>query len=64
VKQFIVGSIVLTLVTLGWGNSSRGEQASVPWGELRIVDKHPLNWASITYNVFEHLRSRSTKTAS
>ena len=26
-------------------------------GELRVVDKHPLNWASITYNVFEHLIS-------
>jgi ABC-type transport system substrate-binding protein len=57
VKPFIVGSIVLMLVTLGWGNSSRGEQAPVPRGELRIVDKHPLNWASITYNVFEHLIS-------
>jgi hypothetical protein len=22
---------------------------------VRIVDKNPLNWASITYNVFEHL---------
>jgi len=24
-------------------------------GEVRIVDKNPLNWASIVYNVFEHL---------
>ena len=24
-------------------------------GELRIVDKNPLNWVSIVYNVFEHL---------
>jgi peptide/nickel transport system substrate-binding protein len=27
----------------------------VPRGELRMVDKHPDNWASITFNAFEHL---------
>jgi ABC-type transport system substrate-binding protein len=54
-KNFAVGSLVLMLVILGWGNRSLGEQVPVPRGELRIVDKHPLNWVSITYNVFEHL---------
>src|SRR5437762_12830523 len=43
------------LVTLGWGNRSLGEQVPAPHGEVRIVDKHPLNWTSITMNVFEHL---------
>ena len=54
-KQFIVGSIVLVLVLFGWGDRSFGEGAQEPRGELRVVDKSPLNWASITYNVFEHL---------
>jgi peptide/nickel transport system substrate-binding protein len=54
-KRLIVGSVVLVLVTLGWGNNSMGEQAPAPRGELRIVDKHPLNWISLLYNVFEHL---------
>ena len=55
VKQFVVGGIVLVLVTCGWGSVSVGEQTPAPRGEVRIVDKHPLNWASIVYNVFEHL---------
>jgi ABC-type transport system substrate-binding protein len=54
-KKFVIGSIVLALVTLTWGNRSTGAQVSVPQGELRIVDKHPFNWIWITTNVFEHL---------
>ena len=54
-KNLMVGSIVLMLVTLGWSNRSLGEQVPAPHGELRIVDKHPMNWISITLNVFEHL---------
>ena len=54
-KNFVIGSLVVMLVTLGWGNRSLGEQAPAPQGELRIVDKHPMNWAWITWNVFEHL---------
>jgi len=53
-KQLIVGSLVFVFVALGW-SSGFGEQPPAPRGELRIVDKNPLNWASITYNVFEHL---------
>jgi peptide/nickel transport system substrate-binding protein len=34
---------------------SVGEQRPAPQGELRIVDKNPLNWVPIVYNVFEHL---------
>ena len=55
VKQLIVGSIVLMLVTLGWGHRSLGEPGPAPRGEVRIVDKNPLNWVNIVYNVFEHL---------
>jgi ABC-type transport system substrate-binding protein len=54
-KNLVVGSLVLMLVILGWGNRSLGDSGPAPRGELRIVDKHPLNWVSITYNVFEHL---------
>src|SRR5262245_65153457 len=53
--KLIVSSLALVLVTLGWGNRSLGEQGPAPRGELRIVDKHPANWAYITFNVFEHL---------
>jgi len=54
-KPLVVGSMVLLLVTLGWGDRGWGEETQEPRGELRVVDKSPLNWASITYNVFEHL---------
>jgi ABC-type transport system substrate-binding protein len=54
-KQLIVGSIVLLLVALGWGDRGLGEQVAVPKGELRVVDKNPRNWVWITLNVFEHL---------
>ena len=54
-RKLAFGSVVLVLVTLGWGYRSLGDQVPAPHGELRIVDKHPLNWAWITMNVFEHL---------
>ena len=54
-RQLAFGSIVLILVTCGWGNRSLGEQVLTPRGELRIVDTDPLNWAWIAWNVFEHL---------
>ncbi len=54
-KKFVVSSIVLLLVILGWGGSSLGEQPPAPRGELRIVDKHPWNWGSMVFNVMEHL---------
>src|SRR2546425_12978393 len=53
--KLFVGSIVLLLVTLGWGESSFGQERPVPRGELHIVDKSPVNWVSLTFNVFEHL---------
>jgi len=54
-KQRIVGSLVCMLLTLGWGGPSVGEQRPGPLGELRIVDKSPVNWISLTLSVFEHL---------
>jgi ABC-type transport system substrate-binding protein len=54
-NKCVIAGIVLVLVTCGWSTTSSGEPTPVPRGELRIVDKNPLNWASIVYNVFEHL---------
>src|SRR5262245_43913012 len=54
-KPLIVGSIVLVLCTLGWGGSGVGQEVPTPRGNLRIVDKSPANWISITLNIFEHL---------
>ena len=54
-KTVCMSSIVFLLVTLGWSARSLGEEAQEFRGELRVVDKSPLNWASITLNVFEHL---------
>ena len=53
--KFVAGGMILVLVTLGWGTMSVGDQRPAPRGELRIVDTDPLNWAWITWNVFEHL---------
>src|SRR5438270_1515600 len=53
-QNLVVGSIVFMLVTLGWSNPSLGEQAPAPQGELCIVDKSPLNFIAMVYNVFEH----------
>jgi peptide/nickel transport system substrate-binding protein len=54
-RKLACGSIVLVLVTVGWGSRGVGQQVPAPRGELRIVDTDPLNWAWITWNVFEHL---------
>jgi ABC-type transport system substrate-binding protein len=53
--KLIVSSLALVLVTLGWGNQSLGDQVPAPRGELRIVDKNPSNWVSLTFSIFEHL---------
>ena len=54
-QNLVVGSTVLMLITLGGISGSFGEQRPEPSGELRIVDKNPLNWVWMTLNVFEHL---------
>src|SRR5262249_30966554 len=54
-KHLVVGSIILGLATCGWGTRSMGEPPPVPRGELRVVDRHDSNWATIVLNIFEHL---------
>jgi peptide/nickel transport system substrate-binding protein len=54
-KQLIVCGLLLGVVTLGWGNPGVQEQAPEPRGEVRIVDPHYYNWASVVMNIFEHL---------
>jgi ABC-type transport system substrate-binding protein len=53
-KQLVVG-VAIMLVSLGWGRCGFGQEVPSPRGELRIVDKSPVNWISMTFNVFEHL---------
>jgi hypothetical protein len=53
-KQLVVG-LAIMLVSLGWGRCGFGQEVPSPRGELRIVDKSPVNWISMTFNVFEHL---------
>jgi ABC-type transport system substrate-binding protein len=54
-KQLVVGSVVVLLLTLGGISGGVGQEVPAPRGELRIVDTHPANWASVTVQVFEHL---------
>lgn len=54
-KKRFMNCILLLLVTCGWGAHSFGQVLPAPRGEIRIVDKNPNNWSSITFNVFEHL---------
>jgi ABC-type transport system substrate-binding protein len=60
--KFFVGSVILVLCTLGWSATSVGQDIPTPRGELRIVDKNPLNWTYIANNnVFEHLMELDTE---
>jgi ABC-type transport system substrate-binding protein len=54
-KKCIVASLVVMLCVLQWSDDGFGQEVRAPQGELRVVDKHPWNWAWITFNVFEHL---------
>ena len=54
-KKLIAGSLILMYATLTGGHLSLGEQPSMPRGELRVVDRHPHNWAFTVLNIFEHL---------
>lgn len=54
-KKLPITSIVFTLIIFGWGTYGFGQALPMPRGEMRIVDKNPLNWAFITFNVMEHL---------
>jgi ABC-type transport system substrate-binding protein len=48
-------ALVFALLTLGTAGASFAQQTPAPRGEIRIVDKNSLNWAWITWQVFEHL---------
>jgi ABC-type transport system substrate-binding protein len=54
-RKRVVGIFVLAICILSWSTGGVGGQVSAPQGELRIVDTDPLNWAWITWNVFDHL---------
>ena len=53
--KLVVTSLVIVLALLGPGVRGFGQNAPAPRGELRVVDKDPTNWVSITFTVFEHL---------
>lgn len=50
-----MNSLIFLLVALGWGARGFGAQVPGPWGKPRIVNNHPANWISITFNVFGYL---------
>jgi ABC-type transport system substrate-binding protein len=54
-RKLLVTSLVIVLAILGPRVQGIGQTAPAPRGELRVVDKDPLNWVSITFTVFEHL---------
>ena len=60
-KKLVIFNLVLVFCALGWSAPGRGEQVSAPRGELHVVDKDPLNWVSITFNVMEHLWELDTE---
>jgi len=55
VKKYIIGGIVLVLVTCGWGSMSVGEQTPAPRGKLRVVDTDSSNFGLFAWNIFDHL---------
>jgi ABC-type transport system substrate-binding protein len=54
-RRLVVAGLIFALGIPGWTTSGLAQRAPTPRGELRVVDPDPLNWAWITWNVFEHL---------
>jgi peptide/nickel transport system substrate-binding protein len=61
-KKLLMSIMALMLVTFGWNlraglkpTPTFGQEVPAPRGELRVVNRNINNWASITFNVFEHL---------
>jgi ABC-type transport system substrate-binding protein len=54
-RRLVVASLIFALGIPGWTTSGLAQRAPTPRGELHVVDPDPLNWAWITWNVFEHL---------
>jgi ABC-type transport system substrate-binding protein len=53
--KLVIGTSIFMLVTLSWSISGVPQEVPTPRGELRIVDKNPRNWVSVTLNVIEEL---------
>lgn len=53
-RQRVLG-LAITLCLVAWHGAAQGQSPPAPRGELRVVDHSPLNWVTITLNVFEHL---------
>lgn len=54
-SKFFGALSVLVFGSLAMTDETLAQKVSAPRGEIRVVDKHPFNWISITFNVFEHL---------
>jgi ABC-type transport system substrate-binding protein len=54
-KKCLGASLIVMLCLLRWSADGVGQEVPAPRGELRVVDTHPANWASVTIQVFEHL---------
>jgi ABC-type transport system substrate-binding protein len=52
-RKIVIAGFALAII--GPAGPSFAQQAPAPRGEIHIVDKGPLNWAWITWQVFEHL---------
>src|SRR5438094_2512249 len=55
IAQLFALFTALTLGFLAWSDESFAQKVSAPRGEIRVVDKSPINWIYITLHVFEHL---------
>jgi len=55
IRKLLGFFLVLAPVIAGYGSAGSAQQGPVPRGEIRIVDKNSLNWAWVTWQVFEHL---------
>jgi ABC-type transport system substrate-binding protein len=54
-QKLVVGSFILLLATLGWGDRLLGESMPASRGELRIVDKRVTNRLSVQDHAIERL---------
>ena len=54
-RRIFVGGLAFVVVILALSHGGLAQKVPAPRGELRIVDKHPGNWSTITFNVMDHL---------
>src|SRR2546429_4709224 len=53
--KVFTGGVVLLAVAFGGSGTALAQNVPAPRGEIRVVDKSPINWIYITLHVFEHL---------